>query len=163
VASSDAQNAFSTGIGANPHGGASGPGDIRGRLGKSRRSFRLVNRRVQTTQSSRLRSSRYSTTERPQSRGKPTSVSSVNDDAFAPIPAITRIAVLSKRKEGPPVIGVPSCPPRTFIRVVGWEMVVPPRECYRSGSARNSSASFILCSRAVSARPSIRSIIATCS
>ena len=28
MASSDAQNAFSTGIGANPHGGDSGPGDI---------------------------------------------------------------------------------------------------------------------------------------
>src|SRR5258705_7858360 len=49
--------------------------------------------RVQSTQSCLLRSSRYGTTERPQSRGKPTSVSSVDDDAFAPKAAVRATAV----------------------------------------------------------------------
>ena len=39
------------------------------------------------------------------------------DGSIAPIPAITRIAVLSKRKEGPPVIGVP---PARRGRLLGW-------------------------------------------
>jgi hypothetical protein len=61
VASSDAQNAFSTGIGANPHGRLPARETSVAALGKSRRSFRLVNCRVQTAQSSQARGSRYET------------------------------------------------------------------------------------------------------
>src|SRR5207248_6528206 len=66
--------------------------------------------RVQSTQSCRLRSSRYGTTERPQSRGKPTAVSSVDDDAFAPITA--------NRATSPGTTGVPT-PKPTFDPIYG--------------------------------------------